>query len=837
VTDTGVVSEAELDFQDQDFVGTTDEVTVATADVLDGVGNNTRFEIAIHETTEDGGVGGIIGETNRDLTGANSDVTVPLDSPIGTNTTLVAMLHFDGGAELGAPILQVAGDTTVPVLDRADLTQIESDQTFSDQALTTGEVLIEDVRANQTSAVVVTYPNDGNLTIAGLTTGASSTTGVDMSISIDDASGFPGEHTVHIIPQSDLSSSYSVGDNVSDATAANITSSEDATVFDASVTIDNQAFEDSTSEVNVDTSDLQPATASNYVVVLHNQTGQPAGAGPANTDVGPALGATGVLNGSEENATVNLFEPLEETTDVLVMIHFTNAAGTGPGMPIPTLNGGSFGITDGSAGTITDTATVEIEQGVNGNVEFRDQALSGDSNVTVENVQPVTVETINGSDVGVDSFDPQDDFLVLTDGTGVSDGDSGVIDAVQLSTINDGADVTLNATGASPGTHTVVLHEPNDAGTGPDPTAPRTNASSGEIVDATATVFNGDIQVGDQTLDQREDSLDEITLATATLVDGAGGATFTVEVEEIGSGAQLGNKTFTGANSDVTVTLDEPLDRGDTNVIVRIEQDGTPVDQASGTGFLNITDTATITAERSQFDLTLEDISSTEIAEGTDSIDVTVNVTNNGDFDDAQDIVFQIVDNGTVVSELVEDGASGNGFGVQQGETRETTLTLQTSDIAPGEYSVTVSSNDDEVSDTLSVLTSNAQVGGLDIAGEGDSAELNLDETNQDISVTISNTGGIEANQTIELRVSNSSGDQITESQSSGDIASGDTTGITFSGVVIGSLSTGEYDVTVSSADDTATGTLTVLAVEVTNINIAGSGDAATIDQATVRLW
>jgi hypothetical protein len=224
-------------------------------------------------------------------------------------------------------------------------------------------------------------------------------------------------------------------------------------------------------------------------------------------------------------------------------------------------------------------------------------------------------------------------------------------------------------------------------------------------------------------------------------------------------------------NSDVTVTLDEKLDRGDTDVTVRIEQDGTPVDQAtSGASFKDITDTATITTLQSQFDVTLDDIddqgTDADISDSTDSIDVTATVTNNGDFDDEQDIVFQIVENGTVVSETVQDGVvTGDGFGVQQGESRNTTVTLDTSSIDAGDYSVNVSSEDDEDSGDLTVQTTNAQVQDLDIAGEGNSAELNLSEDSQDVSVTINNTGEIEANQTIELTVSNSSGDQITETE------------------------------------------------------------------------
>jgi hypothetical protein len=64
-------------------------------------------------------------------------------------------------------------------------------------------------------------------------------------------------------------------------------------------------------------------------------------------------------------------------------------------------------------------------------------------------------------------------------------------------------------------------------------------------------------------------------------------------------------------------------------------------------------------------------------------------------------------------------------------------------------------------------------------------------------------------------------------------VAAGSETDSSFSSVVVGDLSADNYDVTVSSADDSATGTLTVLAVEVISIDIDGQGPDATIDEGT----
>jgi hypothetical protein len=277
--------------------------------------------------------------------------------------------------------------------------------TFNDQVLGTNAsgdpaVLVEDVETNADTAVVVTYPSGGDLVIAGLTEVANTSGALaDVTVAIEDMGGFPGEHTAHVIRADQLSQNYTAGDTVSAATAEGILDSETATVFDGSVTIDDQTFEDNTTTLDVNTSDLQPAGASDYVVVVHNQTGVASGG------VGPAIEFSANQSGLQNNVTVSLTEEINQTTPLLAMLHFPSASGPA-GAPIPVLNDTAFGIGDAQAGTVTDTATATIVEGQVTITQSPSSASRGDnlsgavtaditaSEVTGQNTAAITAELI-----------------------------------------------------------------------------------------------------------------------------------------------------------------------------------------------------------------------------------------------------------------------------------------------------------------------------------------------------------------------------------------------------------------------------------------------------------
>jgi subtilisin family serine protease len=252
---------------------------------------------------------------------------------------------------------------------------------------------------------------------------------------------------------------------------------ETATVFDGSVSMTDQQFEDSTSEITVDTSDLQPAGASDYVIVVHNQTGVPAGG------VGPPIGFSGNLTGAETNVTVPLTEEITQTTPLLAMIHFPgNPAGT----PIPTFSSGAFGISDGQAGTVTDTAEMSIFSAEGAALDFGSQALGvdgqGNAVVYVDNI--TEAEQVEQTDV----TNPADDFVVLFEGE--QQVASNVVDFAPIADAQNG-ELTLEAENTNPGTHTVEIFanvssefDPTDGSQSTQTGGPQSAQAADQLADA-----------------------------------------------------------------------------------------------------------------------------------------------------------------------------------------------------------------------------------------------------------------------------------------------------------------------------------------------------------------
>ncbi len=268
--------------------------------------------------------------------------------------------------------------------------------------------------------------------------------------------------------------------------------------------------------------------------------------------------------------------------------------------------------------------------------------------------------------------------------------------------------------------------------------------------------------------------------------------------EDTESGVTLnGSETFSGQFTYNTVAGDAPA----VSVTVSSE-DG------------SATETVTVN-EPSSFDVTITSVESA-VTEG-ETITVSYEIENTGDVQATQDITFAV--NGT--SEDTESGVKLN-----ESETFSGQFTYSTSTGDAPAMSVSVSSEDDSTTETVTVNEPSS----FDVMITSvDSAVTEGETITVDYEVT--NTGDVQATQDLTFTVNGSSEDTesgVTLNESE-----------TFSGQFTYSTSTGDapaVSVAVSSADDLATATVTVnepssFDVTITSVDASvAEGETITVD-------
>ena len=228
-----------------------------------------------------------------------------------------------------------------------------------------------------------------------------------------------------------------------------------------------------------------------------------------------------------------------------------------------------------------------------------------------------------------------------------------------------------------------------------------------------------------------------------------------------------------------------------------------------------VTGTLTVSGTNYQVD-SLEianDGNSTTVVED-ETFDVSAVVENIGNLDGSvagneQDIVLNVTDaNGNDVF-----NATNADVGLTvDGTSTETFSTIDaTTDIGgPGEYTVTVSSDDDSVSGDLTVRALGFEMQSTTVSP----TSIDRNGGPVDVDFTVNNEGDSEDTQDIVLEIRDDSGSTvvgpITDTRT---LAPGDTVGSSFDSVDVSGLATGTYTVVVSSDDSQVTDTLTVEAL------------------------
>jgi len=125
-----------------------------------------------------------------------------------------------------------------------------------------------------------------------------------------------------------------------------------------------------------------------------------------------------------------------------------------------------------------------------------------------------------------------------------------------------------------------------------------------------------------------------------------------------------------------------------------------------------------------------------------------------------------------------------------------------------GPYTVTATdgptTNADRTAEVTVQQTATPALSNLQIAAQGTAATITEGE-NESVSVTVENVGDRSGSFTVGLDIDGTATDSVTTAE----LAAGETATVTFDGVT-GTLAAGEYSISVSTAEDERTGTLTV---------------------------
>jgi len=198
-----------------------------------------------------------------------------------------------------------------------------------------------------------------------------------------------------------------------------------------------------------------------------------------------------------------------------------------------------------------------------------------------------------------------------------------------------------------------------------------------------------------------------------------------------------------------------------------------------------------------------------------DEIDVSARIQNVGDVSDTQTVEFRIDDETVADRRLELDGRESR---------RITFEEIETSELDPDEYEHGIFTDDDSETGTLTV----------EAAEEAEFAVTELDPEEQTVTqgeqfglfATIENVGEVAGTQTVELRLD----DELINDREV-DLDSGESTALGYEEIETDDLDPGEYEYVVSTDDDSATGVLTVEAVEEAGFMVTLDPEEQTVTQ------
>ncbi len=289
---------------------------------------------------------------------------------------------------------------------------------------TSSAIVVENVSANINSTIIVTNETDNEtIRIAGVIDPqppAELNGSNQFTVPLNTTTEFPGRHTVHVVPSDRVPVGSLPGSKVSSSVVDDAITSQSITLSSGVVNIQNQTVIGTTETVRIAQTDLQPASTSEYVIVLHDQSA---------TDklVGPAFGSSGTLTGIQSDVAISLNDEaqIDTTQNVVAMLHFPpNDPDSAFATAIPNADQ-----TEGfAAGNIANRATVTVKQPAEANLTDLSIAGEGagatlqestDANVSVNitNIGEVTGNFTASLNIGSGEVTRSQDISVEPDNT------------------------------------------------------------------------------------------------------------------------------------------------------------------------------------------------------------------------------------------------------------------------------------------------------------------------------------------------------------------------------------------------------------------------------------
>jgi predicted pyridoxine 5'-phosphate oxidase superfamily flavin-nucleotide-binding protein len=333
------------------------------------------------------------------------------------------------------------------------------------------------------------------------------------------------------------------------------------------------------------------------------------------------------------------------------------------------------------------------------------------------------------------------------------------------------------------------------------------DASDGDqyVFDGNATLGNEDVSLaGPDTIEINapDFQLANLAPAQATIAEGDGPIDISADVENVGGldGQQDVELTVTNSTGDVVLSQTETVSRtiGENATVTFSDVAVQNLAQGDYTHEIS-TDQDTINgsltvAAPADYQLSNLDPADVVVAEGSDTINISADVDNNGGVAGNQDIVLEVVNNQTGDIELTETSTSVQ---IDAGDSQTVEFTdVDAGSLDTDDYTHRISTEQDTINGSLAVVQpATYEVSNLDPAD----AVVGNNSGTISISADVDNVGGVAGEKDINLEVTDDQNNSVlTDTETNVQIAAGDNQTVDFTGVDVGSLDIGDYSHTIS---------------------------------------